>query len=167
MPVNDAAGEEVGLAESEPPGVVGTTGLAVVVVTAPLLVVGVVFDPAAVVGVAPPAAVVVVVLAPDLLVVVVVECLCVLSLVFLEADGVDDPHAAAIRPPARTTTPMAKVRPKRRSPLLVDLGESGVVCKVFLPHSSFVVLRTGPDPASATDIAAYGPINGPRRRCDS
>jgi hypothetical protein len=92
----------------------------------------------AVVGVVLALAVVVVVLASGWVVVVVDECpdLCVLD-VFLDADGVDEPHAAAIRPPARTTTPMAQVRPKRRLPLLVDLGESVVFCKVFLPHSPF------------------------------
>ncbi len=39
--------------------------------------------------------------------------LCVLLDDFLVAEGVDDPQAAAIRPPTRITTPIANVRPTR------------------------------------------------------
>jgi hypothetical protein len=98
-----------------------------------LAVVFVVEDFAVVVVVPPAAAVVVVVLASEFVVVVVVEC--VLSDDFLLAEGLDEPHAAATRPPTRTTTPIANVRPTRRRPRLWVDGESGVVCKVFLPRS--------------------------------
>jgi len=138
MPVNDAEGDEVGSADSEPPGV--DAGFAVVGVVVPLVAVVVLDvdepDPIVVV-VLPPLAPVVVVVALDWSVVVVpdlsVECV---SDVFLVAEGLDEPHAAAIRPPARTTTPIANVRPTRRRPWVsVEWGEF-VVCKVFLPHSS-------------------------------
>jgi hypothetical protein len=141
MPVNDAEGDDVGLTDREPPGV--DAGFAVVVVVALAAVVVLVVDepdPIVVVVLPPVAPVVVVVveLALGWLVVVVpdraVECV---SDVFLLAEGLDEPHAAAIRPPARTTTPIANVRPTRRRPRLsVECGESMVVCKFFLPHSS-------------------------------
>ena len=160
------------MVDSDPPGVEGVTGFAAVVVvvaTAALLVVVVVFG-AAVVVVFPAPAVVVLVAAPDPLVVVVTEFpdLCVLSDVFLDADGEEEPQAAAIRPPARMTRPMAKVRPKRRSPLLVDVGESVVVCKVFLPHSSCSSsCGAGPGPTSATGISPIDAMVGPEGGGDS
>jgi hypothetical protein len=138
MPVNDAEGDEVGLADSEPPGV--EAAFAVVVVVLLTAVVVFVEEPDATVVVVLPAVefvVVVVELAFGCAVVVVVpdfEVECVFE-VFV-AEGLDEPHAAAIRPPARMTTPIANVRPTRRRPLLsVEWGDF-VVCKVFLPHSS-------------------------------
>jgi hypothetical protein len=122
MPVNDAEGDEVGLADSEPPGVDAAVVLGAVVVVLPLVavVVFVIDEPAIVVVVAPVALVVVVELdfEPD------VWCFFEpvdewFPEVFLEAEGVDEPHAAAIRPPTRTTTPTAKVRPTRRRPRLL------------------------------------------------
>jgi hypothetical protein len=118
MPVNDAEGDEVGLADSEPPGVDDAAALVVVVVVLFVAVVVFVDEPdATVVVVLPPVPLVVVVveLAFGCAVVVVVpelEVECV-SDVFLVAEGVDEPHAAAIRPPTRTTTPIVNVRPTR------------------------------------------------------
>ncbi len=129
------------MAESDPPGVDAAVDLAVVGVVLLLAVVPVVDDFTVVVVVPPAAAVVVVVLAPAC-VVVVVECVLGLLFDFLVAEGVDEPHAAATRPPTRTTVPIAKVRRTRRRPLLCVDGESGVVCKVFLPRSWFVVLQS-------------------------
>jgi hypothetical protein len=120
MPVKDAEGDEVGLADSEPPGVDDAAALVVVVVLLGAVVVFVFVDEpeATVVVVLPPVPLVVVVveLALGCAVVVVVselEVECV-SDVFLLAEGVDEPHAAAIRPPTRTTTPIVNVRATRR-----------------------------------------------------
>jgi hypothetical protein len=76
-----------------------------------------------------------VVVVPDLSVECVFDVFDVFD-VFLVAEGLDEPHAAAIRPPTRMTTPIANVRATRRRPWIsVEWGEF-VVCKVFLPHSS-------------------------------
>src|ERR1700677_4192230 len=108
MPVRVAAGVEVVLAEREPPGV--DAAAAVVGVVAALAVVVVVLvpvDAAVVVVVAAAAAVLVVVPAPLVVVVVLLfdPEACELECDgFLEAEGSDDPQAAAISP-ATTTTP--------------------------------------------------------------
>lgn len=175
MPVNDAEGDEVGLADSEPPGV-DATDFAVVGVEV-LLVVVVVFDDepdaTVVVGEPLPVAVVVVVveLPVDCSVVVVVPCLDVacVCVVFLEAEGLDEPHAAAIRPPARTTAPIENVRPMRRRPCFsVGWGETGMVCKIFLPHSSLlVVLRAGESPRLQWTLPQHSRGAGPEGGNDS
>jgi hypothetical protein len=95
----------VGFDDREPPGVDGAA--AVVGVVAALVVVVVVLEPDAAVVVvvaAPAAAVVVVLLVPEVVVVVDAEDCLFVSDDFLEADGVDEPQAAAISP-AATTTP--------------------------------------------------------------
>src|SRR5580704_14062376 len=109
MPVRVAAGVDVVFADSEPPGVEAAAAVVGVVVAA-LAVVVVVLVPveaAVVVVVAAAAAVVVVVPAPLVVVVVLLfdPEACELECDgFLEAEGSDDPQAAAISP-ATTTTP--------------------------------------------------------------
>jgi len=141
MPVSVAAGVEVVFEDREPPGV--DAGAAVVGVdVAALPVVVVVFVPnaaaAAVVVVVPPAAVVVVVPVPLVVVVVLLvdpeaaECD-----VFLAAEGLDEPQAAAIRPAATTTPASLSELPRRRRPRPgVDAMESVVLGTVVRPRSS-------------------------------
>jgi hypothetical protein len=166
MPVNDAEGDEVGSADSDPPGVDDAAGLVVVVVLLGAVLVFVNEPDATVVVVLPPVAPVVVVveLALGWLFLVLPDFGCV-SVVVLVADGVDEPHAAAIRPPARTTTPIANLRPTRRRPWIsVEWGEF-VVCKVFVPHSSCSWHRKrGEIPTCATDAAVSVPRPEPGRR---
>jgi len=123
-------------------------------------------DPTVVVVLPPVAPVVVVVveLALGWWVLVAPDFGCV-SDVFLSAEGLDEPHAAAISPPARTTTPIANVRPTRRRPWIsVEWGEF-VVCKVFVPHSSCSWHRKrGEIPTCATDAAVSVPRPEPERR---
>jgi hypothetical protein len=144
MPVSVAAGVEVVFDDSEPPGVEGAA--AAVGVVAPFAVVGVVLlpgDPAAVVVVAPPAAVVVV--EPVPLVVVVVLLLLLLdpeaswceSDDFLEAEGVDEPQAAAISPAATTTPAIRSDVPSGRRPRLGVNGVALVLGTVLRPRSSW------------------------------
>jgi hypothetical protein len=144
MPVSVAAGVEVVFDDREPPGVDGAAAVVGVDVAA-LAVVVVVFvpeDPAVVVVVAaPPAAVVVVV--PESVVVVVVLLLDPEASVwlfddFLEAEGVDEPQAAAINP-AATTTPAIRSELARRRParLGVDPVELVVLGTVVRPRSSW------------------------------
>ena len=140
MPVSVAAGDEVVFDDREPPGVDGAAAV-VGVVTAPLAAVVflVLDDPAAVVGVAP--AVVVVVLPVPVVVVVLLlvdpdACLCE-SEDFLDADGVDEPQAAAMRPAAMTTPAIRSDRPVWRRPRRgVDAVESVMLGTDVRPHSS-------------------------------
>jgi hypothetical protein len=101
----------VGFADSDPPGVEGAAAVVLVVpfdVVVVFVVVTVVVPSVAfvVVVVLPPAPVVVVVVAPPSFWVVVVdfdpdaECL---EDAFFVADGLEEPHAAATRPPTRRT----------------------------------------------------------------
>ena len=115
----------------------------VVVTVAGLLVVVVVFDPDASWScVLPPAAVVVVVLAaglwssswfPNV----------VLSDVFLEAEGVDEPHAAAISPPASDDDAEGEGPAEATVTIVWSVGENR--CGLQGLSSSFLlfVLRTG------------------------
>jgi hypothetical protein len=143
-----AAGVEVVLADREPPGVVATaavvgvvTGLAVVVVVLvpDAAAVGVVEAAAAVVVVVPPAVVVVVLLLdPD-------ACLFE-SDDFLDADGLDEPQAAAIRPAATTTPAIRSNRPAWGRPrLALDAVESVMLGTDVRPRSSWSVYRWSGD----------------------
>jgi len=110
MPVSAADGLDVGFADSDPPGVEGAAA-AVVLVVVPFpveaAVVGFVVVAVVVGVVAPPAAVVVVL--PPVVVVVDFDFDFDFDPVdewllddFLVADGLDEPQAAAIRPPTAT-----------------------------------------------------------------
>jgi hypothetical protein len=141
MPVSEADGVEVRLDDSDPPGV---EAAAAVVVVAPFAVVAVVVfvvDPAVVGVVAPPPAFVVVVVLPPVPFVVDfdfdfdpdVEWL---SDVFLVADGLDEPQAAAIRPPTATTaTSRSDLAIRRWLRLLIKGVESVGVCTMDVPRS--------------------------------
>jgi hypothetical protein len=134
--VRAAAGDDVSLLESDPPGLEDLAGAVVVALAGAPLTVVVVFEPTAVVVVAP--ATVVVVAPAAVLVVVAPAASAFLWWVpdFLAAVGVDDPQAAVINPPARTTAPTVRnERARRRVAGWGDRAESGVV-KVLLPHSS-------------------------------
>src|ERR1700677_2544238 len=129
MPVRVAAGVEVVLAEREPPVVAAAAAvLGVVAALAVVVVVLVPADAAVVVVVAAAAAVVVVVPAP--LVVVGVLLLDPEASEwefdgFLEAEGLDEPQAAAISPAAMTTPAILSELPLwRRARLGVDAIES-------------------------------------------
>ena len=142
MPVSVAAGVEVVFDDSEPPGVEGAA--AVVGVVAPLAVVGVVLvppDPAVVVVVAPPAAVVVVEPVPLVVVVVLLlldpEASLCESDAFLEAEGLDEPQAAAISPAATTTPAIRSDVPRGRRPRLGVSGVALVLGTVLRPRSSW------------------------------
>jgi hypothetical protein len=115
--------------DREPPGVDAAAAVVGVVVAALAVVVVVLVpeDPAAVVVVvAPAAAVVVVVLAvPEVVVVVDPEACLFESDGFLEAEGLDEPQAAAISPAATTTPAILSELPlSRRARLGVDAMES-------------------------------------------
>jgi hypothetical protein len=149
MPVSAADGLDVGFADSDPPGVEGAAA-AVVVVVVPFpveaAVVGFVVVAVVVGVVAPPAAVVVVL--PPVVVVVDFDFDFDFDPVdewllddFLVADGLDEPQAAAIRPPTATTaTSRSDLAIRRRLRLWIR----GVVpvgfCTMDLPRS-FVVGR--------------------------
>jgi hypothetical protein len=144
MPVSVAAGLEVVFDDREPPGVVAAA--AVVGVVAALAVVAVVVfvpeDPAVVVVVVAPATAVVVVVPVPLVVVVVLlldpEASAWVFDDFLEAEGVDEPQAAAISPAAATTPAILSELPRgRRARPGVDAMESVVLGTVVRPRSSW------------------------------
>jgi hypothetical protein len=124
MPVSVAAGVEVVFEDSEPPGVDGAAAV-VGVVVAVLAVVVVVLVPAdAVVVVVGAAAAVVVVVPLPPVVVVVLLCDPEEFDGFLEAEGLDEPQAAAISPAAMTTPAILSELPLwRRARLGVDAIE--------------------------------------------
>jgi len=136
--------------DKEPPGVDATAAVAGAVLTALAVVVVVLVpaDPAAVVVVvAPPAAVVVVVPVPLVVVVVLLldpEASAWLFDDFLEAEGLDEPQAAAISP-AATTTPAirSELRRGRRARPGVDAMDSLVLGTVVRPRS-FGLRPAGP-----------------------
>jgi hypothetical protein len=150
MPVSVAAGVEVVFDDKEPPGVDGAAAVVGVDVAALAVVVVVLVpaDPAAVVVVvAPPTEVVVVVPVPLVVVVVLLldpEASVFLFDDFLEAEGVDEPQAAAISP-AATTTPAirSELRRGRRARPGVDAMDSLVLGTVVRPRS-FGLRPAGP-----------------------
>jgi hypothetical protein len=109
-PVRVAAGDDVGLADSEPPGALDPDDLTVVVVTTG-------FAPATVVVVFVPAAPAVVVVVGAVVVLVVVEAADLADVdlfeLFLLALGLELPQAAAIRPAVRMTAPTLMVLSER------------------------------------------------------
>src|SRR5580658_151685 len=116
-PVSDSAGEVVGLAESDPPGVLGA---ATVVGVLGLTVVGVTLWAATTVGL-----VVVVVVGATVVVVVGSAFLTALlaswwfaCFAFLEASGWDGPdeQAASTRPATRSNEPALRAPTRRRRP---------------------------------------------------
>jgi len=119
----------------------GVEGLAVVVVVFPLVVVAVDDpEPVVVVVVDPPVAVVVVVVDAAVFSVVVgfVDWFVWVPAVFFEAEGVDEPQAAATSPPATMMAAILMVaRTRRRSQPSIDGLVSLVLCTVVLPHSSW------------------------------
>jgi hypothetical protein len=112
-------------------------------------------DAAVVVVVAAAAAVVVVVLPVSEVVVVVVPAACLfVSDDFLEAEGVDEPHAAAISPAATTTPAILSELPLwRRARLGVDAMES-LLLDTVVALVPLVCLRMG-----------RGPPGSPLRQC--
>lgn len=156
--------------DREPPGVDGAAAV-VVVVAAALAVVGVTCAAAAVVVVVAPPVVVVVVVPVPLVVVVVLlldpeASVCVPD-DFLEAEGLDEPHAAAIRPATRTTPAILSELPMgRRARPGVDAMESLVLGTVDSP--SFLGLHTaGPGTtrfAPASVAVEWAPILDQKRQ---